>query len=134
LVIAYRELRELEIELLKELHAGQQSLLDVSTLSNIDVNQFYGIEIFEFPTRIAEVALWMMDHIMNNKLSLAFGDYYARIPLKASPHIHNADALEIDWNAVLQADKCSYVLGNPPFVGAKYQSEKQREQINTMLI
>jgi len=79
LVIAYRELRELEIALLKELHADQRTFLDVSTLSNIDVNQFYGIEIFEFPTRIAEVALWMMDHIMNNKLSLAFGDYYARM-------------------------------------------------------
>jgi hypothetical protein len=103
--------------------------LDVSTLSNIDVNQFYGIEISEFPTRIAEVALWMMDHIMNNKLSLAFGDYYARIPLKASPHIHHADALEIDWSTVLPADKCSYVFGNPPFVGAKYQSAKQREQV-----
>lgn len=129
LVIAYRELRELEIELLKELHAGQQTLLDVSTLSNIDVNQFYGIELFEFPTRIAEVALWMMDHIMNNKLSLAFGDYYARIPLKASPHIHNEDALDIDWATVLPAQSCSYVLGNPPFVGAKLQSEKQRSQV-----
>jgi hypothetical protein len=129
LVIAYRELRELEIELLKELHAGQQTFFDVSRLSNIDVNQFYGIEIFEFPTRIAEVALWMMDHIMNNKLSLAFGDYYARIPLKASPHIHNADALEIDWQTVLPSSDCSYVFGNPPFVGAKYQSEKQRAQV-----
>jgi hypothetical protein len=114
LVIAYRELRELEIKLLKELHAEQQTFFDVSTLSNIDVNQFYGIEIFEFPTRIAEVALWMMDHIMNNKLSLAFGDYYARIPLKASPHIHNADALEIDWGTVIPAPECSYVFGNPP--------------------
>ena len=129
LVIAYRELRELEIELLKEMHTGTQTFLDVSTLSNIDVNQFYGIEIFEFPTRIAEVALWMMDHIMNNKLSLAFGDYYARIPLKASPHIHNADALEIDWNTVLPAEQCSYVFGNPPFGGAKYQSQFQREQV-----
>lgn len=129
LVIAYRELRELEIELLRELHARQRTFLDVSTLSNIDVNQFYGIEIFEFPTRIAEVALWMMDHIMNNKLSLAFGNYYARIPLKASPHIHNKDALEIDWNKVLPTEECSYVLGNPPFVGAKYQSETQRAQV-----
>jgi|SRR5579862_8167106 len=130
LVIAYRELRELEIELLIELNpAGQQTFFDVATLSNIDVNQFYGIEIFEFPTRIAEVALWMMDHIMNNKLSLAFGDYYARIPLKASPHIHNADALEIEWATVIPSDQCSYVFGNPPFAGAKYQSPKQRAQV-----
>ena len=130
LVIAYRELRELEIELLIELNPkGQQTFFDVATMSNIDVNQFYGIEIFEFPTRIAEVALWMMDHIMNNKLSLAFGDYYARIPLKASPHIHNADALEIEWGTVIPAEQCTYVFGNPPFGGAKYQSPKQREQV-----
>jgi hypothetical protein len=130
LVIAYRELRELEISLLIELNPkGQQTFFDVSTMSNIDVNQFYGIELFEFPTRIAEVALWMMDHIMNNKLSLAFGDYYARIPLKASPHIHNADALEIEWTTVIPAEQCSYVFGNPPFGGAKYQSPVQREQV-----
>jgi hypothetical protein len=101
----------------------------VSTLSNIDVNQFYGIEIFEFPTRIAEVALWMMDHIMNNKLSLAFGDYYARIPLKASPHIHNADALEIEWGNVLSPEECSYVLGNPPFGGFVFRDEHRQEQM-----
>lgn len=130
LVIAYRELRDLEIELLRELNpVGQRTLLDVSTLSNVDVNQFYGIEIAEFPARIAEVALWMMDHIMNNKLSLAFGNYYARIPLKTSPHIHNEDALEIDWETVLPARECSFVFGNPPFGGAKYQSEIQREQV-----
>jgi hypothetical protein len=130
LVIAYRELRELEIELLKVLNpTGQQTFLNVATLSKIDVNQFYGIEIFEFPTRIAEVALWMMDHIMNTKLSLAFGDYHARIPLKASPHIHHADALEIDWSTVIPPEQCSYIFGNPPFAGAKYQSVVQREQV-----
>lgn len=130
LIIAYRELRDLEIELLRELNPrGQKTFLDVALLSRIDVNQFYGIEISEFPSRIAEVALWMMDHIMNNKLSLEFGDHYARIPLKTSPHIHNEDALELDWEKVLPAGECSYVLGNPPFGGAKFQSELQREQV-----
>lgn len=133
LIIAYRELRDLEIEVLRELNPrGQTTFLDVALLSQIDVNQFYGIEIHEFPARIAEVALWMMDHIMNNKLSLEFGDHYARIPLKSSPHIHNADALEIDWNAVLAAADCSYVLGNPPFVGAKYQTDAQRVQLRNI--
>ena len=51
-------------------------MFDVATLCKIDVNQFYGIEIGEFPARIAEVALWMMDHIMNNRLSLEFGEAY----------------------------------------------------------
>lgn len=129
LIIAYRELRELEIEVLRELNPRGQRVIDVAALSKIDVNQFYGIEINEFPVRIAEVALWMMDHIMNNKLSLEFGESYARIPLKTSPHIHHADALEIEWTTVLPAADCSYVLGNPPFVGAKLQTELQRNQV-----
>ena len=66
-------------------------------MCQIDVDQFYGIELGEFPARIAEIALWMMDHIMNNKLSLEFGESYVRIPLKKSPHIRPADALEMDW-------------------------------------
>jgi hypothetical protein len=134
LIIAYRELRELEIEVLRELNPRGQRVIDVAALSKIDVNQFYGIEINEFPVRIAEVALWMMDHIMNNKLSLEFGESYVRIPLKTSPHIQHADALEIEWETVLSAADCSYVLGNPPFVGAKYQSPEQREQVRQIAL
>ena len=83
----------------------------------VDVNQFYGIEIGEFPARIAEVALWMMDHLMNNELSLEFGQSYARIPLKQSPHIRCADALEMDWEDLLPAKDCSFVFGNPAVRG-----------------
>ncbi len=129
LVIAYRELREIELEILRELYTGKQLVLDVGALSKLNVEQFYGIELGEFPARIAEVALWMMDHIMNVRLSLQFGQNYARIPLKQSPHIKHADALECDWESVLPAAKCSYIMGNPPFSGAKPQSEKQREQV-----
>ncbi len=129
LIIAYRELRLLEIEILKVLRTDGQLELDVSRLSKIDVDQFFGIELSEFPARIAEVAMWMMDHIMNNRLSLEFGDSYIRIPLKKSPHIRPADALETDWELVLPAADCSYVYGNPPFAGAKYQSKEQREQV-----
>ena len=133
LIIAYRELRELEIELIRELRRGRadeaQRVLDTSDLSRITVDQFYGIEIGEFPARIAETALWMMDHIMNNRLSLAFGQSYVRIPLEGSPHILNADALETDWAELLPPEKCSFVFGNPPFVGAKYQTAEQRAQV-----
>ena len=133
LIIAYRELRRLEIEVIRELRAyevaEEQRQLDVAALSRIDVDQFYGIELSEFPVRIAETALWMMDHIMNNELSLAFGQSYARIPLKASPHILHADALETDWAEHLPPERCSYVFGNPPFGGAKFQSPEQREQV-----
>jgi N-6 DNA Methylase len=129
LIISYRELRLLEIDLLKALRKDGQLALDVSHMSQIDVDQFYGIELAEFPARIAEIALWMMDHIMNNKLSLEFGESYVRIPLKKSPHIRQADALEIDWAGLIAPSDCSYVLGNPPFGGAKYQSDKQRQQV-----
>ena len=127
LVIAYRELRLLEIEVLRAL--GTQDELDVTTLSTIDVDQFYGIEIGEFPARIAETAMWMMDHVMNNQLSLEFGKTFTRIPLKKSPHIAHCDALETDWSDFLPTDECSFVFGNPPFVGAKHQTDAQRGQV-----
>ena len=129
LIIAYRELRLLEMEVLRELNPKGQRELDATILSVIDVNQFYGIEYEEFPARIAETALWMMDHIMNNRLSLEFGEVFTRIPLRQSPTIVHGDALEVDWAGVLPPERCSYVLGNPPFVGAKYQSTGQREQV-----
>ncbi|MEN5052805.1 class I SAM-dependent DNA methyltransferase [Brevundimonas naejangsanensis] len=133
LIIAYRELRALEIEVLHALYPTGQLDLEAAALSRVDVDQFYGIEIDEFPARIAETAMWMMDHIMNNRLSQEFGQVFARIPLKAAPHIHGGpdagDALEIDWATVLPPEKCSYILGNPPFLGAKVQSNRQREQV-----
>lgn len=132
LIISYRELRALEIELLKELHTDRQLQLDVAALSRIDVDQFYGIELGEFPALIAEVAMWMMDHIMNNLLSIEFGESYVRIPLRKSPRIQHGDALEVDWATVLPPDQCSYLLGNPPFVGAKYQSDIQRAQVRRL--
>ena len=129
LIIAYRELRALEIEALREIRPSGQLDVLADLLSVINVDQFYGIEIGEFPARIAETALWMMDHIMNNRLSLEFGQTYVRIPLRKSPHILNADALEVDWATLLPPENCSYVLGNPPFVGAKYQTNAQRAQV-----
>ena len=130
LIIAYRELRSLEIEVLREL-AGRTSSVQLSldVKSVVDVDQFHGIELSEFPARIASTALWMMDHIMNNRLSLEFGQTYARIPIQKSPRIVNADALEIDWAEVLPPDTCSYVFGNPPFGGSKFQSPEQRTQV-----
>ena len=129
LVIAYRELRALEMEVLKEIHPSGTEDLVAAGLSVIDVDQFHGIEIDEFPVRIAETALWMMDHIMNNRLSLEFGQIYTRIPLEKSPHIVHGDALETDWSELLPSGDCSFVFGNPPFRGAKFQSSDQRAQV-----
>lgn len=108
-----------------ELNPEGQRKLDAAALSRIDVDQFYGIEIEEFPARIAETALWMMDHLMNLRLSEAFGGYYPRIPLKKSPTILHGDALEVDWATVLPPERCSYVLGNPPFIGHQNRNAAQ---------
>jgi hypothetical protein len=125
LIIAYREIRRLELELLLELRDDRQKEADAAALSRVDVDQFYGIEISEFPARIAETALWMMDHLMNLELSAAFGQYYPRIPLKKAPTIVHGDALELDWTTILPPERCSYVLGNPPFIGHQNRDAKQ---------
>jgi hypothetical protein len=127
LVVAYREIRRLELICLKAQY-GEQTI-DAALMSRVTVDQFYGIEYEEFPARIAEVAMWMMDHIANNEINEAFRLNYARIPLKQSAHILHGDALEADWSALLAPGKCSYIMGNPPFVGAKFQSEFQRAQV-----
>jgi len=130
LIIAYRELRALEIELIRELRgystSAEQGELDAAALSLIDVDQFYGIELDEFPARIAETAMWMTDHIMNNRLSLEFGQSYVRIPLRKSPHIVVKNALECDWQSLLPSARCSYIFGNPPFVGHQWRSTAQQ--------
>jgi hypothetical protein len=132
LVVTYRELRLLELEVIRELRTearGVQLLTTIEDVSRIDVSAMYGIEIKEFPARIAEVAMWLVDHQMNQRLSEEFGQYLVRLPLKSSPHITHGNALRLDWRAVLPPDRCSYVLGNPPFVGAKYQTEEQRADL-----
>ncbi len=133
LIIAYRELRRLEMDVIREIRtatvASGQEVLGVELISLVNVDQFYGMELGEFSARIAETALWMMDHIMNNRLSLEFGESYTRIPLITSPTIIAGDALETDWASLLPPEECSFVFGNPPFVGAKFQSAEQREQV-----
>jgi hypothetical protein len=131
LVISYRELRELELKVLRadhelSAHKGQLTV-DVHGLIGVNVDQFYGIEIEEFPAQIAQVALWLVDHQMNLRVSVEFGLYFARIPLKSSPGIRHANALRLDWNEVLPAERCNYLLGNPPFIGAKFMDDAQRE-------
>ena len=125
LVVTYRELRLLELDVLQEILKGQR-VIDVALLSLVDVDAMHGIEINEFPARIAEVALWLVDHQMNLRLSEAFGEYFVRLPLRKSAKIVHANALRIDWATVIAPEKCSYVLGNPPFVGSKYQDPDQR--------
>ena len=137
LVIGYRELRMLELQVLRarhelSAHKGQRTL-DVSTLIRVNVNQCHGIEIEEFPAQIAQVALWLVDHQMNLRVSVEFGQSFARIPLVSSPHIVHGNALRLDWNEVLPAQHCSYVLGNPPFLGKTYQSKEQKADLAAVM-
>jgi hypothetical protein len=137
LVISYRELRELELKVLRadhelSAHKGQLTV-DVHALIGVNVDQFYGIEIEEFPAQIAQVALWLVDHQMNLRVSVEFGLYFARIPLRSSPGIRHANALRLDWSEVLPAERCSYVLGNPPFLGYSYQRKEQKADLAAVM-
>lgn len=130
LVVTYRELRLLELEVLKELYKTQTALkLDLKALCKVDVDQFYGIEIEEWPARIAEVAMWLVDHQLNTKVSEHFGEQLLRLPLKKSPHIKPGNALRLDWKQILPPEKCNYVLGNPPFIGKHLMNGAQGEDM-----
>ena len=125
LVITYRELRLLELEVLKQLYSGQQ-VMGLDHLFKVNVDQFYGIEYEEFPAQIAQVALWLTDHQMNTLVGEHFGQYFARLPLTKSANILHDNALTVDWEGLVPKTKLSYILGNPPFVGSKYQTAAQR--------
>ena len=130
LMLAYRELRRLEHGILEMLYGNiRQRVLDVSMRLKVTVEQFYGIEIEDFPCEIARVGMWLTDHQMNQELTELFGYNFARLPLTEGATILHDNALRIDWNDVLPKEKCSYLLGNPPFVGAKYQESKQRDDV-----
>lgn len=140
LIIAYRELRILELAVLKEKNYekyGYESFqldisLDFNSIIQCDVNQFYGIEIDSFSAQIAQVALWIIDHQMNIEASLYFGVSFARLPLGEHATIANENSLDINWNTVLDARDCDYILGNPPFVGTTYQTKEQAADIKNI--
>lgn len=135
LVVAYRELRGLELDILRELFADEAVLsgFDGAMTCQLNVDQFHGIEIGEFPAQIARVSMWTADHLANNAYDAVFGLTPPRIPLKQSANIAHGDALALDWNAVLPAGNCSFVMGNPPFVGQSFQKPAQRAQMATTL-
>lgn len=128
LVIAYRELRRLEHRLLKELLQGQQ-VFDISTEIKVNVEQAHGIELLEWPARIAEVALWLVDHQMNQEAAEAFGQYFIRLPLRQTPHILHENALRTDWRRHLAPSDNVIILGNPPFIGHQWRSEDQQHDM-----
>jgi hypothetical protein len=143
LITAYRELRRLELDVVRAkralMSAGAQkkdvprhlrgvdhALLDIKTELKVAVEQFFGIEILPWPCRLAQTGLWLMDHLMNMEASDELGEYYARLPLTQGAAIVEGNALRIDWNTVVPAAEPSYIMGNPPFVGYSNQSRDQK--------
>jgi hypothetical protein len=126
LIITYRELRDLELEILKELYRKHKSFLDVRLFIQVDVDQFAGIEYDEFAVRVAEVAMWLIDHQMNVKVGNEFGQYFVRLPLKKAARIVHGNSLRIDWESVVAKDRLNFILGNPPFVGKAFQDAQQK--------
>jgi hypothetical protein len=136
LIITYRELRLLEIEILKAIQSLKKIVQlesDVSQISKIDVNCVFGIELEEFPARIAEVALWLTDHQMNMRLSETFGQTYVRLPLRESPNIVQGNALRMDWAMLIPPDVAKdnlFILGNPPFIGKQLRTDEQKADMD----
>ena len=130
LVIAYRELRALENDILAALHHGQ-TVTDIAHLARVHVDQFHGIEIDEWPARIAQVAMWLMDHLMNRDLAEKLGQYFARLPLAHSARILHANALRSNWQDLLPPQECSYIMGNPPFVGKNLMTAEQAADMDS---
>jgi len=130
LILAYRELRILEIEAHKEIQRlEKQKYLDLDRYRGIDVENMYGIEIEEFPAQIARTALWIMDHLMNVRLSEEFVEYFVHLPLTSTPHIICGNALRLDWKEIISPEKLNYIIGNPPFVGSKMLTLDQRSDV-----
>ncbi len=132
LVIAYRELRKLELEVLRAASKFGQRVGSVFGFLQVDVDQFYGIEIEEFPAQIAQVAMWLTDHQMNVLAGVEFGEVITRIPLVKSANIRKGNALEIDWTEFVPPRQLNYIMGNPPFVGSKMLDAGQRSSLESV--
>ena len=131
LVVIYRELRELELDVLR---AAQKfgNVAHIFEAIQVNVDQFYGIEVEEFPAQIAQVALWLMDHQMNVKAGLAFSEFFNRIPLTVSATIRRGNALRLDWEDFIPPQRLSYILGNPPFIGKQFQRAEQKKDLDAI--
>lgn len=131
LIVSYRELRLLELKILlalKELNPQENQWLDIKLVQKVSIEQFYGIEIEEFPVDIARVSLFLMEHVMNLKCAETFGQTYPTIPLKHSATIVCANALTTDWKNIVSPEKINFIFGNPPFVGSSNMTDEQKAE------
>lgn len=134
LIVSYRALRALEMDLLlarreldfksKDIAHIQQSL-DITSELKVSLDHFYGIEIEEWPARIAETAMLLVDHLANLRMQDEFGIVPDRLPIRVAPTIVHANALRHDWESVVPPNDDVIIVGNPPFLG---QYTKKPEQ------
>lgn len=127
LIIAYKELRLLEMKIFK---AG-----GMMALSGMQLSQFYGIEIDDFAGEIAKLALWLAEHQMNVEFYKEFGRTNPTLPLSEAGHIVQGNACRLDWEEVCPKKKDDevYILGNPPYLGARFQTKLQKQDIAFVL-
>lgn len=131
LIIAYKELRLLEIEVIQALMKLDQGFF----ISNIHLEQFYGIEIDDFACEVARLSLWLAEHQVNKQWEEHIGPAEPALPLKSTGKIISGNSLNIDWNMVCpkKVDDEVYVIGNPPFLGTNARSEAQRTEMKSVL-
>lgn len=134
LIVSYRELRELELQVLLAIKAETKGdtrflALDIRPLIKVSISQFYGIELEEFPVEVARVSMWLMEHVMNLKAGKTFGQVISSIPLQHSATIVCANALTTDWKDVVAPEKLHYIMGNPPFSGARIMTQEQKTDL-----
>ena len=131
LIITYRELRRLELAALQVQFGdlGKDASLAIGIEPTIKLDHFHGIEVEEFPARIAEVAMWLTQHQMNREFA-KFGVEPDLLPLSSAAHIVNGNSLRLDWSDVVSPESLSYIIGNPPFVGKRFRTEDQNEDMS----
>ena len=136
LIITYKSLRFLEMDILKlqRLCQGESGVLLVDN-SVIRLDQFYGIELLDFPHEVAMLSLWLAEHQMNTKLNEVFGVDTRALPLKSITQIVCGNACRLDWNVVCPhtAEEEVFVFGNPPYLGTKWQNEEQKQDIDIVM-
>ncbi len=124
----YVSLRRLENEAIK-LTQGDQILLDMGDTIKVTIDQFYGIEINDFAVTVAKAALWIAESQMMKETEDIVHKYLDFLPLKSNACIVEGNALRIDWGTVVPKDRLNYIMGNPPFVGARWMNSEQKEDL-----
>ena len=126
---SYVSLRRLENEIIKVLHGGQSVMGELLNPIKVNIHQFYGIEINDFAVSVATTALWIAEQQMLQETEKIASFHIDALPLKAYHNIHEGNALRLDWSEVIAPDKLNYIMGNPPFVGARWMSKEQKQDV-----